>query len=923
MGDTFPLTVYRWIAKLVGTEDEELGGMEQNLETVLGPIRGSDYQVERDDGANDGTVLEIEMSIWKKRGGRTESTGAFFKYWLDEGFPGDLSVMQVYKKSQQEDLIQRMGKGETLEIGEFEVDCLGHSLIVMGVPMEKLVRYFELNAHNPTPWVPTCKISEIAQKLELNLSVTYYSELRMRRNSKVKTYRYDNTTDLLYPLGRVDGHYVPDIYSDWTFWAARNYVRIKERFGEKYNARAISLGYAMKQSGRSNAVKLRSYASTQVASEKKALATYGELLAVLVYGITEDRTPSGNKRSRTVHEAGAYTLFTQKPQIEEITPTEYITRTELYMYFKDALKSRILPQDMNEESVLEMGEKYCKENKGNSQTFLNLLEPVWSSDAHDFSWGKKTLVQKQGKPGVDMYSYEYFEDVYKENGEKAKDPWMFRDKMVREGRVIIDRETMAHKRLDIKTHYNIIAFDFETTTDGSHHKPYMCSIAYYACSGPNPFSYRFTDDLLTKDIATKSPEALGAEMVRKSFYGVNCGQQLIEYIIENFVRVKVLMIAHNMRYDLNQLMQSSKSVIEDGIFKTASKTNCAQLMLESSNGLKKRVNLLDTLQLMPMSLRSMAKTYDLPMEKEYMPYSLYNEKFFEENGYGENVEMDRVMVLEKAKVELGECEFELFYKQCVDVLGMNLTSENFKAMRYATHYCERDCEVLLIAYTRNREEVAKVEYITEDGSLMRSNLDVAHAVSVSQVATHLLGKSGCFEGTFLLSGTLRDYISTAVVGGRTMVEANIPHSAKGNLQNLDACSLYPSAMKVIANKYAGFPRGLPKFWTNEVDLTSPEITYYVITVKITKVKTPRTFPLLSVKTGNGGRHFTNMVEDVVLTIDKVTWEDAVEFQGVEGDIICGLYFNDGGNRRIGPLINHLYNKRKELKREGKMLHKQL
>jgi hypothetical protein len=241
----------------------------------------------------------------------------------------------------------------------------------------------------------------------------------------------------------------------------------------------------------------------------------------------------------------------------------------------------------------------------------------------------------------------------------------------------------------------------------------------------------------------------------------------------------------------------------------------------------------------------------------------------------------------------------------------------FDPLSYARYYCELDCEVLLRGFVRNRRETARILCFPdgrEDG--VPCLLDSFNAVSCSQIASHLLKKSQCFEGTYNLSGSVRDYVASAVVGGRVMVRANIPHKCEKEIDDLDACSLYPSAMARMAGELGGFPVGLPKVWTSDVDLNDPTIHYYVITVQITKVDKHLHFPILSYMDTFGGRHFSNIIVGKHITMDKVTWEDAQKFQGIEGELVCGIYFNEGGNAKIGKMIRYLYESRKVLKRMG-------
>jgi hypothetical protein len=115
----------------------------------------------------------------------------------------------------------------------------------------------------------------------------------------------------------------------------------------------------------------------------------------------------------------------------------------------------------------------------------------------------------------------------------------------------------------------------------------------------------------------------------------------------------------------------------------------------------------------------------------------------------------------------------------------------------------------------------------------------------------------------------------------------------------------------------GFPTGVPKLWTPTVDLAAENIMEYYITVKITKVGKPRKFPLLPYLDENDGRHYSNHIVGREIVVDKIMWEDAKEFQEIEGDIICGIYFNTGGNKKIGETIRILYDNRLALKAEKK------
>ena len=60
--------------------------------------------------------------------------------------------------------------------------------------------------------------------------------------------------------------------------------------------------------------------------------------------------------------------------------------------------------------------------------------------------------------------------------------------------------------------------------------------------------------------------------------------------------------------------------------------------------------------------------------------------------------------------------------------------------------------------------------------------------------------------------------------------------------------------------------------------------------------------------------FSNDMVGQTVYIDKTGLEDVINFQDIEFEIIDGYYFNEGRNDTINRVINHLYSKRRELKK---------
>ena len=69
-------------------------------------------------------------------------------------------------------------------------------------------------------------------------------------------------------------------------------------------------------------------------------------------------------------------------------------------------------------------------------------------------------------------------------------------------------------------------------------------------------------------------------------------------------------------------------------------------------------------------------------------------------------------------------------------------------------------------------------------------------------------KSDCYEKVFQTSGVLQQLISRCVVGGRAMCNSNKIYHVKKKTADLDACSLYPSAMYFMDGLLKGLPQVL-------------------------------------------------------------------------------------------------------------------
>lgn len=186
-------------------------------------------------------------------------------------------------------------------------------------------------------------------------------------------------------------------------------------------------------------------------------------------------------------------------------------------------------------------------------------------------------------------------------------------------------------------------FDFETTTDGEKHEPYLC------CLDNNVF------------------------------YGQDCGYQMLEFLRYNHdENSTVRLIAHNLPYDFRFLYKYIK--ILDGTM------NGRKIVYMKTMYKGMTIYFKDSLNIIPLSLKQFGKTFKLEQGKEVMPYDIYTE----ENINKKYLKIDDVLPF--IKEEDKSCFLNNIEK-------WNLEKNNcYDIIEYSAQYCKIDVQVLTNGY---------------------------------------------------------------------------------------------------------------------------------------------------------------------------------------------------------------------------------
>ena len=441
---------------------------------------------------------------------------------------------------------------------------------------------------------------------------------------------------------------------------------------------------------------------------------------------------------------------------------------------------------------------------------------------------------------------------------------------------------------DDEDEYINVYFDFETRTNGTHQE-YLVRADVF----PN-----------------------------KCYTGEDCGKKMLLDLHYWKPRNHFRLIACNAAYDLRFLLKylSRPNLLERGKMLLRGHA-CFYYNATSSYD----VIIQCAYALIPMPLRDYGKSFDLPVHKEIIPYNLYNVEGNIEKRYLSREECIEGVKKQYKSMFIGKVQTELD-KFCGVHAYINLFEDNCRnwncinengdidIIEYSSRYCQMDCEVLKQGYVKFKEWIGLI-----------CGLNIDNYVSLPQLANDYLKKEKVYDKVYMVSGVVREFCYGAMVGGRTMLRNNEMYDTnefedrfKGVLLNdLDAVSLYASAMI----RLGGFCKGVAKVIPDLDWCVLKDLDLYIVEIQIFNIPKKYPFSLLSKKGENGVRCFDDKVDyDEYVTIDKIALEDLINFCEMKPDIdfkvIRGYYWNKGRNNRLGVVIQHLVDVRKEQKALG-------
>ena len=396
-------------------------------------------------------------------------------------------------------------------------------------------------------------------------------------------------------------------------------------------------------------------------------------------------------------------------------------------------------------------------------------------------------------------------------------------------------------------------------------------------------------------------------IVQKTFVGLNC---VNEFLISLKPKETTIMYFHNLSFDGRLILAKSQKASNKSIIKG---NKYVKLVIPVGDA---ELELRDSLCLYPMRLATFPKSFPKAfeefgkIEKEIFPYSYYSYERILKNSF----EVNEAIAYGKQYENWTENDVEHF-KNNVEMVCPG----GFDGMKYCEFYCKRDVDILRIGFKAYREAC-----LQEPVKLDILKVTTLPAMSDKWLYREVYSKCNCYEYNGPVAAYMREFIN----GGRCMTRDNKAWIVTEKLCDLDANSLYPSAMArmfiplgtvtYVHNHNANLKTLIPRFMKENQDVATEkrDIAYGLFTVEIVEIK-PRHFSQVCSIKDDGTKNYEN--KPGIYKLDMIGLEDVMRFCGAKARLIDGYIWTGHAGEKcrdftIREKIKELYEMRKEYKK---------
>lgn len=428
----------------------------------------------------------------------------------------------------------------------------------------------------------------------------------------------------------------------------------------------------------------------------------------------------------------------------------------------------------------------------------------------------------------------------------------------------------------------IVYADIECDVSGNIHRPIL-------------FSFTKKGDTLDDTYIVKREE----DETDNRFY-TRCMNRLYR---DTFVYTNVVIYFHNLKYDYSALkkhIQVFINVCEKG----------SQLYSVSFIHNKKKFQFRDTQKFAPIALSKFQDTFELGDDmnnKQGIAYKYYTV---------DNMSVRDISV-DEYETYLNEEDKKVFREnvQNLNIYQFRYRKDKktgkmlFDPISYYLYYLKYATYILMKGMDKFEQIINDITDGLNKKYKTNHKFDIHNYLTISSLTHDIMCAFGCYEGVYQICGNLRDFCTQSAHGGRVQVnDVYKGITIEGKIANLDAKSLYPSSIKRLCRE-----RGLPKGKCQRIDTHDKKVLdqydYYIVKIQINAIRKKQQLPIVRTVVSGKNEYINDINKNTILVVDMITLQDWIEFCDIEYNILDGVYWNNGYNKKLGEMSDFLFNER--------------
>ncbi len=371
------------------------------------------------------------------------------------------------------------------------------------------------------------------------------------------------------------------------------------------------------------------------------------------------------------------------------------------------------------------------------------------------------------------------------------------------------------------------------------------------------------------------------------YTGTDAAKQMLTYLAEHKV---TRCYFHNLKFDVIQFLKEGMASFVKEPKVIQKDANLYSIKIGP-------IEYVDSYKMIAMKLADFPACFGLEnIKKEWMPYESFANLQIATDG----INFEPLFYMGELADEIKNTAIE---NNCYD-----LTTNKLDLIKWSEFYCKRDVEVLAAGFIK-----------FNDTLMNKIGMSAFQHLTISSLADKYLYACGVFRGVNKISGICQQFISKTIKGGVCATAYDEKWHVEEKVVDLDATSLYPSAMVEMK----GYPLGASHFIENinyndfraTVDI---EQTSLFVEVKFKKVQNENPFRYVPINSKKiDGRISYECKADTSYFLNNIDLEELIKFGCVLSEditIITGYYFI-GYNNTVRRVMSELFNIRSAMKQD--------